>query len=398
MLSGTAAVALGLALAQIAGYAQTVVAARALGAADFGAFAALLGLLLIGSVFGAGFQAAGARRLVGAGEVAPAGARHLMRTVGVASLIVGTIALALTPVVTPLLELPTWAAMPLIALALIPVTLTGGQYGVAQGRERLYALGAVYAIAGIGKGVGGLTGALVTGTLTGALIGLCLGAWAAIAIGALIVRPLLGARGADLGPGLRAEALHAAHAFAALYVLTNVDVIVARALLPAVDSGGYAVGAIVAKIAFWLPQFIIVAAFPRLSDERRGRALPVAIGATAMVGTVVTVVTAALPTTVIRAVGGPDYLFMSGTVWIFALAGSVFALAQTLVFARIAMADRRTVVAVWVSAAVVVVGSLVAPRSTTGVVLSAVAGGITLCVLGLLLQLTMRRRAATVQA
>jgi hypothetical protein len=205
-------VALGLALAQIAGYAQTVVAARALGAADFGAFAALLGLLLIGSVIGAGFQAAGARRLVGAAERAPAGARHLMRTVALAAIIVGAIALALTPIVTPLLGLPTVAAMPLIALAMVPVTLTGAQYGIAQGRERLYALGAVYAVAGLGKGVGGLTGALLTGTLTGALIGLCLGAWVAIAVGALIIRPLVGARGATLGPGLRTEALHAAHA------------------------------------------------------------------------------------------------------------------------------------------------------------------------------------------
>ncbi len=390
--------ALGLALAQIAGYAQTVVAARALGAADFGAFAALLGLLLIGSVIGAGFQAAGARRLVGAAERAPAGARHLMRTVALAAIIVGAIALTLTPIVTPLLGLPTVAAMPLIALAMVPVTLTGAQYGIAQGRERLYALGAVYAVAGLGKGVGGLTGALLTGTLTGALIGLCLGAWVAIAVGALIIRPLVGARGATLGPGLRTEALHAAHALAALYVLTNVDVILARALLPAVDSGGYAVGAIVAKIAFWLPQFIIVAAFPRLSDERRGRALQVAVAATAAVGAVVTVIAAAFPGMIVRIVGGPDYAFMSDTVWLFAVAGSAFALAQTLVFARIAMADRRTVVAVWASAAVVVVGSLAAPRTTTGVVLSAIAGGITLCVLGLGLQFTTRRRAATDRA
>jgi O-antigen/teichoic acid export membrane protein len=388
-------VALGLALAQIAGYAQTVVAARALGAADFGAFAALLGLLLIGSVIGAGFQAAGARRIVAASDLAPAGARHLMRSVALAALVVGAIALALTPLVTPLLDVPTWAAMPLVALTMVPVTLTGGQYGIAQGRERLYALGAVYAIAGIGKGVGGLTGALLTGTLTGALIGLCLGAWVAIAVGALIIRPLIGAGGATLGPGLRAEALHAAHALAALYVLTNIDVILARALLPAVDSGGYAVGAIVAKIAFWLPQFIIVATFPRLSDERRGRALPVAVAATATVGAVVTAVVAVLPATVVRVVGGPTYAFMSDTVWLFALAGSTFALGQTLVFARIAMADRRTVVAVWASAAVVLIGSLVGPRTTTGVVLSAVAGGITLCALGVVLHLTTRRRAAT---
>lgn len=401
MLSGTAAVAVGLGVAQVAGYAQTVVAARALGPADFGAFAALLGLLLIGSVVGAGFQAAGARRLVSIAGPDTRAVHQLQVTVLRAGLVVGLVALALTPAVTPLLDLPTWVAMPLIALTLVPVTMTGGQYGAAQGRERLYLLGAVYAVAGLGKAVGGVTGALVTGSLTGALIGLCLGAWIAIGVGWLLLRPLTARaaessrrdEGAGLGNGVRSESMHAAHALAALYVLTNIDVIVARAVLPATDSGGYAVGAIVAKIAFWLPQFITVAAFPRLADERRGRALPVALLATCAVGVTVTVVTAASSGLVLRLVGGPEYAFMAPSLWMFALAGSVFALAQALVFARIAMGDRRTVIAVWLSSAVVVGGALLAPRSTTGVVLAATTGGLTMCVLGLLLQRTRRRAA-----
>jgi O-antigen/teichoic acid export membrane protein len=64
LASHTVLVAGALGIAQIAAYAVSVVAARALGPDGFGVLAALLGILLIGSVLAMGIQAVAARRLV----------------------------------------------------------------------------------------------------------------------------------------------------------------------------------------------------------------------------------------------------------------------------------------------------------------------------------------------
>ena len=57
-----------------------------------------------------------------------------------------------------------------------------------------------------------------------------------------------------------------------LFLLANVDVLLARHYLDQAAAGRYALGAVVAKIAFWAPQFVVTVIFPRLvgaADPRR---------------------------------------------------------------------------------------------------------------------------------
>ena len=77
-MTHTVLVAMALGIAQVCAYAVSVVSARALGPDGFGVLAALLGILLIGSVLAMGIQAVAARRLVGLDATQRAGAGRSM--------------------------------------------------------------------------------------------------------------------------------------------------------------------------------------------------------------------------------------------------------------------------------------------------------------------------------
>ena len=149
------------------------------------------------------------------------------------------------------------------------------------------------------------------------------------------------------------DVLHAAQAMLALVLLVNLDLVLARHTLPAASAGEYALGAIVTKIAYWLPQAVGVLVLPRLvhSADRR-RVLPWALAVCAALDALVLGVALVLGPGLLAVVGGPRYAASTMPVWPFALTGSLLALVQILLFARLADGDRRVTVLMW--AAVVV--------------------------------------------
>jgi O-antigen/teichoic acid export membrane protein len=213
--------------------------------------------------------------------------------------------------------------------------------------------------------------------------------------GRLVVIPLAAAPRARLD-GFFSESAHATHALLALFVLTNIDVLLARALLDAEQAGIYGVGAVIAKVAFWLPQFVGVVAFPRFADDRRGRATIVSLAAVATIGLLVVAATAALPGLVVGFVGGSAYASLVPVAWLFAAIGATFALAQALLLTRLAIDDRKAVIAVW-SAAVVLVAlaTLVLPQSVEGLAASALTAGLLLAAVGIVVTVIELRRDET---
>ena len=384
LASHTLLVAVALGIAQVAAYAVSVVAARALGPDGFGILAALLGILLIGSVLAMGIQAVAARRLVQVESSQRAGAaRSMLRDGLIGGGAVALATLAISPLLVWLLRLDGWASLLLAAAAFVPLTWAGAQYGVAQGRESYRRLAAVYALVGLGRGIGGVVGALATGSVLGTMAGLALGTALGALIGRIVVAPLASAPRERL-EGFFAESAHATHALLALFVLTNVDVLLARALLDAEQAGIYGVGAVIAKVAFWLPQFVGVVAFPRFADARRGRATVVSLLAVAGIGLLVVAGTALVPGLVVAFVGGAAYSSLVPIAWLFAALGATFALAQALLLTRLAIDDRRAVIAVWGAAALLVASAtLILPRTVEGLATSALIAGAALAVVGL---------------
>jgi hypothetical protein len=135
-------------------------------------------------------------------------------------------------------------------------------------------------------------------------------------------------------------------------LLLNLDVLLARHHLPGALAGEYAVAAVFAKVAFWLPQGVGVVLLPRLADAgSRSRAVGRAIGVVTVLGAGLTLLAAALGGRALSLVGGSAYgSELGGAVWLFAALGTLLAVAQLLLYSGIASADRRSVLAVWTAA------------------------------------------------
>lgn len=393
LASHTVLVAVALGIAQLAAYAVSVVAARALGPDGFGILAALLGILLIGSVLAMGIQAVAARRLVHVDTDQRGGAaRSMLRDGLIGGVAVAVATLVVSPLLVWLLRLDGWASVLLAAATFIPITWAGAQYGVAQGRESYRRLAAVYALVGLGRGLGGVAGALATSSVLGTMAGLALGTALGAIAGRIIVAPLADAPRERLD-GFFAESAHATHALLALFVLTNVDVLLARALLDSEEAGVYGVGAVIAKVAFWLPQFVGVVAFPRFADDRRGRATIIALIAVGSIGLLVVAATATIPGLVVAFVGGAAYASLVPVAWVFAAIGAAFALAQALLLTRLAVDDRRAVIAVWGAAALLVaLATTVMPRTVNGLATSALTAALALAAVGVVVTVRELRR------
>jgi O-antigen/teichoic acid export membrane protein len=379
----------GIAVAQVSTYALNLVGARRLGPEGFGELASLLGIVAIGNVVALGLQAVAARRIV----TSPLPDRDTVGGAMLRSAIPAAIAVTLAtclvwPLASSLLHLTGPVDVLLVALTLAPLTVTGAELGIAQGHEEPRTLAAAYLLGGLAKSLGGIAGALAGGTVTSTLVGLAVGSL----LGALALRVLVDhqvASGRQRLEGVRGEVLHASHALLALFILTNADLLLARHFLTASQAGIYAAGSVVAKVAFWLPQAVTVLAFPGMADARRRRSMLVGGAAVLGLGAVLVLGTALLPRLVVAVVGGSAYDDLAPVVWAFALLGATQALAQFLLYSRLAVEDRRAVAAVWLSVAALVAVVWLGPHdSPRAIVLDAVGVVALLCVAGALLART----------
>ena len=335
-----------------AAYLLSMVSARVLSPADFGALGALLGLLVIISTIGIATQAFTARRVAVATDdrsLVEGEAIRLSVIVG-GSIIIGGLLLAWP--VGAVFQIPLIAVASGIA-SIGFVVIGSASMGVAQGREEHVRLSWAFIANGVGRAAGGVFGVLVLQSVTGVGIGVLVGC----AVGALIAYRIIcpGAWGPRISAGVPIEFAHVVHALFVLFTLTNVDVLLARIFLTEDQSGEYSVGVLLAKIAFFLPNAIIIVLFPKMTGGNSSRTVYIATGLTAFLGLIVTSFSFFFGDLVVRILGGAQYTELGSEAWLFALEGSAFALVQVLLYARLATQDRSAVAAVWVALVVLVV-------------------------------------------
>ncbi|OLF17782.1 polysaccharide biosynthesis protein [Actinophytocola xanthii] len=338
-------VSVGVAFTQAASYLLNVAAARMLAPAAFGELGSLLAVLVVGAVPAMGLQTVTALRVARTRESGQ------LFSLGLAtSAVVTAVALAAAPLLVVLLHLGSVLPALFVAVSLTSITLIGLWYGMLQGANRFAALAGLLACEAVGRIGGTLVGLVVFRDATAALAGTALGALAVAALGWFVVgRP----RPSRHHRGHVGEVLHAVQAMLALVLLVNLDLVLARHHLPAGEAGEYAVGAIITKIAYWLPQAVAVLVLPRFAEEAsRRRLVPRALAICAGLDAVVVLGTATAGPTVVRVVGGADYAGSSLPVWAFAVVGSLLSLTQILLFSRIASADRRSTVLIWLAVGV----------------------------------------------
>lgn len=373
-------------------YLLSMVAARILSPADFGALGALLGLLVIIATLGISTQALTARRVSTAASAdrADVEGQAIRLSVFVAIAIVIGAALLAWPV-SAIFTIPIVAVFTGVS-SLGFVVIGSAAMGIAQGREEHIKLSIAFIANTAGRAFGGILGVVLLQSVTGVGVGILIGC----AVGAAIAYQLISPRtfSSKLTDGIGIEFGHVAHALIVLFTLTNIDVLLARVFLTEDLSGEYSVGVLLAKIAFFLPNAIIIVLFPKMSSGNTRRALYIAAGLTAMVGMAITLASVVAGELIIGILGGAQYDELGSEAWLFALEGSAFALVQVLLYARLAAQDRRAVLAVWGALAVLAVIVVGWRHNTVAeIVTSVVAVSLALTVVGFILD---RRQASRV--
>jgi O-antigen/teichoic acid export membrane protein len=342
----------------VATYGFTMIAARLLGPRSYGALAALMATLLVITVLQLGLQATAARRISAEPEHVAQIERTILGVTYRAALALAVLLLVLAPLVNRLLRLDSLPTAALVAVASVPFTIMGGQAGILQGERRWAALSVLYVLSGVPRLLIGTALIWWRPSETSALLGTALGAVAPVVAGWWFLRR---PRDPEIGSethGFRRvifETVRNSQALFAFFALSNVDVIVARNVLPSHDAGLYAGGLILTKAVLFLPQFVVVVAFPSMSTiaERR-RALTLSLASVLGIGAAVTLAAAVLPGLALVFVGGRDYTEISDNLAAFAVLGTVLSMLQLLVYSVLARQAHRSVLLVWLALVVVV--------------------------------------------
>jgi O-antigen/teichoic acid export membrane protein len=335
----------------VATYGYTMLAAYFLGPQRYSAFVALLNLLLVVSVVSLGLQAAAARRISASPEHLGQIQDQVLRVSWRTSLAVGGLLLASAPLVDRLLRLDDLRLAVVVAVGAVPLTMMGGQAGTLQGERRWTALGWVYVAAGVPRLVVGTWLLLWRPSELWALVAVAIGFCAPVVVGWFVLRherePGEVSR-EHRGLAVVRESLHNSQALFAYFALSTVDIVVARNVLPAHDSGLYAAGLIMTKAMLFLPQFVVVVAFPAMSTPAQRRlALTRSMLTVTALGAIGAVAAWLLDDPLMVFVGGHRFHEIRDRLWVFAVLGSVLSMLQLLVYAVLARQGRRSIYLVW---------------------------------------------------
>ena len=379
-LRSSAVIAVAIAVMNVTTYAYTIIAAHTIGKDAYGAFSALMGALLVISVLSLGLQAAGARRIAAhPGQVAAI--EEIVLGVGLRSALgLGAICLALAPVLNHVLRLDSLPTALLVCVAAVPLTYMGAQAGVLQGERRWEPLALVYLSAGLARiGIG--TGLVLArpGEFS-AMLGVALGCWVPVLVGWVALRrPRVEHTHAEGHPGidLMREVGASSQALLAFFALSNADILIARAVMSDSEAGLYASGLIMVKAILFLPQFVVVIAFPSMSKQGASRkALALALTVSAALGSCGVLATLVVPDLALLFVGGDEFAAIKDDLWKFAIVGTLLAMLQLLVYSALARRQGRAVVIIWTALAVLAGFALSMSLATSLVLLVAGVDGV----------------------
>lgn len=338
LIAAASMVAIGL------NYIFLVVAARLLGSRDYGALAALLGLLTVvllptGAVQLAVSREVSRRLAVGDTKGADAFAWAALRIGLIATVPIVALGLALVIPLREILNIESTGVVALTTAALVAVFALPIATGVLQGYQRFHALAAMYflpfairlGLLGLAMLAGFRLGGAVFATVAAVIAG------AAIAV-ALVRAPLR--RGANaarpaLGPFLR-YLWPVVFGVLGIAVLTNFDLLVVKARFSPDDAGEYAAASAFARVAFFLPATILAVVFPRTAARQaRGEDTADILGrsllATAAFGALLTLFYAMTGRGLVHTSFGAEFAQSGELLALFTVSMTLFALANVLV-------------------------------------------------------------------
>jgi O-antigen/teichoic acid export membrane protein len=359
----------GLAVPQVLAYAASVIAARLLVPAEFGAFGAMQGITQIGTPIGLAIQAVVARRLVKNSQ----NKHHDLLKFGLeVSIAVMILTLLVSFPLSSIFHID-YLVLVLTIGAVAPFVFISTQLGIAQGKELYLKVAGIYIVFGIGRSISAIVGLLIYPEL----ISVGIGFFGGTLLSVIFAHYILG-NSNKFWKTVRAEKgvselYKAAQALIALYVLVNIDVLLARIVLSPEQSGVYTVGMLVAKIAFFMPQAITVVLFPKMG-KNDSSALRLAVLGTTLIGSAYVGFCYFASEFVVNAIGGASYSELYSEVWMFALEGSLFAVLQVLLYGRIAREDTKVSILLWAGSLIAAISVWLIAIDTVITVVSSLIG------------------------
>ena len=398
-------------LANVLGYALYIVINKTQGAVDVGVVTAILNLAVITAVPALAAQLVTARRAARLGRHASDSdlggvARGAMRTGALLGLGGMLLLVLLSPVLTLLLRLDSLSPALVLAAMLPASSTTYAMLGHLQGRHEFGRYGVVTVVVNGLRVLAALAATWLGFGAQGLLVLTLAASYAGLAVAAFFVRRhLRSTTPTPTSTGGRSwvrESLAASASTAVVFVVSNVDVPLARQVLSEVAAGEYAVLSIFTKAAFWGSAFLATLFFPSMARGRSLHGVTVAALATAGIGVAATAAAAALADPLLALVGGGRYVHHADLVWLFTAIGSLWAVCQVIIYWGVATQHPAPRNLAWLVVVGVALGAWLAP--TTQVVDVArilIAGGVALALGGLLVLLRARttgRQAPPAQA
>lgn len=366
-LRGGSAIAVAIMVMNIATYVFTVVAARILGPRPYGGFAAVMNVLLVAGVLALALQATAARRIAREPDHVHTVEDSILVVGRRAALVLGLVFAAASPLIRTALKLDSIGTALLLAVAVVPLTLMGAQCGVLQGERRWMPLALMYLSAGVPRLIVGSLLILAKPDETAAIAAVTITSFAPVLVGSVTLRRLRNERGtapgvpdADHSPrALWWETVYNSQALLAFLVLSNIDIVLARNALDTHDAGLYAGGLILVKAVLFLPQFVVVLAFPSMgTDEARRSALTASLGLVALAGAAATAGTWLLPGLALIFVGGAEYDGIRDSLWAFAVLGTLLSMLQLVVYSVLARRARNSIILLWIGLGLLIAAGL----------------------------------------
>lgn len=341
-------------LASVLNYASMLIFSRVLPPQAFGDLTALLALTVIATVPSGAAQTVVADRLAahqaeGRTDRSVFLIRHAVAHVFLYSAVLGSLYLAMIPFVSSALQLSSTGSAIALAPMLALSFFTPVAFGVLQGLERFIALGIVMLVIAISRIAIGVPWALssIGGGPGGALLGMAVGNVFALLVAAWIVRDMhlpmgSGAARSGIKRRLNSRTFAAGAAFTAFAVLSNFDVVLAKLVLDAHDSGQYAALATIEKIIIFLPGAVALVMVPSAAKERMTlgsarRVLRVSAAIVLVVTLISTIPAFVAPEFLVTSMFGDEYAAAASGVLPIVAAGAGLALMYLLVVYTVAI-------------------------------------------------------------
>jgi O-antigen/teichoic acid export membrane protein len=350
-------VALATTVANVSAYLLSALASKLLPTSEFAIFTVLLSISIVAGAVGLAFQAVSTRATV-TKDSAPEQLLGASIYALMALLVLGFL------ISFPLGDWLNieWYSIAII-IASVAISIPGfTSMGIAQGRENPIQFGLMYGALGIIRATFGILFMFEFQTARSGAIGTLVGSLVGTLVILIYLREPIKKRG-----GIKAISIESNRALVAilgLIVFANLDVPLSRILLAEEESNVYAAGALISKVAFFLPSFVLYFLLGRLSQANPSRTLVTSVLSTLSIGVIAIVSAAIFRDAIGWFFDSPDFALVEDVAWIFALQGSLFALLQVLVYAKLAQRDPRAISVIWFGLAAYAVTFLVISVTT----------------------------------